>query len=421
MSAPSTRQPVTVADNPLYALLDRDVLANPYPLFEQWRSEGPMWTKDGSLLITDHENCMAVLKNHATMGSDTFNAPGMRELFGDRGDEPVLNSIFFMDDPHHGRQRNLVTKAFTPRITARFEPWIREIVDELLDQCLADGEFDAVRDLAAVLSLRVIATLLGIPIDDIPMLREWSSDMALSTELPTLVASFHSTAMFGRDELVRIIRTTTELHGYFANLIHKRRRDPGEDLISSLLATQAGGQRLSRREVTNTVVTVFTAAHESTTNLISNGLLAMSRNPEQFHRLRADPSLTGDVVSEALRYDCPIMLTGRVALESTRINGIDIAEGSVVTLVLAAGNRDEQVHPRAGEFLVDRKTTAMNLAFGAGAHYCLGSSLARLEAEIVFGELARRVRDFHVHEDSLNYRRHVVVRGLDTERITVHL
>ncbi|RSO45484.1 cytochrome P450 [Streptomyces sp. WAC 06725] len=420
MSVPS-HPPATVLDNPLHALLDREVLANPYPLFERWREQGPMWTSDGSLLLSDHASCLAVLKSHPTMGSDTFNAPGMRELFGDRGDEPVLNSIFFMDDPGHGRQRNLVSKAFTPRITARFEPWIREIVDELLRDCLADGEFDGVQDLAAVLSLRVIATLLGIPREDIPMLREWSSDMALSTELPTLVASFHSTAMFDREELVRIIRTTTELHGYFANLIHKRRRNPGEDLISSLISTQENGRGLSRREVTNVVVTVFTAAHESTTNLITNGLLAMSRHPEQFQLLRQNPAIVGDVVGEALRYDCPIMLTGRVALRSDRINGIDIPEGSVVTLVLASGNRDERVHPKADRFIADRKPAVMNLAFGAGAHFCLGSSLARLEAEIVFGELARRLRGFHVHEDSLSYRRHVVVRGLDTERITFQL
>lgn len=409
---------VASRDNPLYRLLEPETLADPYPLLAKWRESGPIETEDGSLIISDYATCMAILRDHAAMGNDTLASPAMRKVFPEATEEPVLNSIFFLDDPAHGRQRRLVTKAFTPRITARYEPWITGIVAELFAKFIADGEFDGVEDLATALSLGVIAKLLDIPAEDIPLLRAWSSDMALSTELPTLVASFHNAEVFTRDELIRLTQTSTTVHTYFADLIFKRRKNLGEDLISSLIRTEHEGRKLSRREITNTVATVFIAAHESTTNLITNGLLALSRHPGQLELLRQDPSLAIDCVDESLRYDCPILLIGRVALEGKRVNGIDIDKDTIVTLVIGSGNRDEREFPQADEFRIQRRSKSMGLAFGVGAHYCLGNSLAKLEAQIVFRTVAERLREFHVHEDSLSYRRHVVVRGLDTQRIT---
>jgi cytochrome P450 len=416
-ATPETRATATHEQtrNPLWELFDPVTLAEPYPTLARWRETGPMATPEGSLILSDYATCHAALRDSVALGNDTLASPAMAEVLP-TAEEPVLNSIFFLDNPAHGRQRRLVTRAFTPRITSRFEPWIREIVDGLFAEFLERGEFDGAEDLATRLSLEVIARLLGVPTEDIPMLRTWSSDMALIVELPTLIASFRSAEAFTHDELVRLVESGTEVHAYFADLIHKRRKDLGEDLISNLIRSEEDGRRLTRREVTNVVATVFIAAHESTTNLITNGLLAFSRHQDQLDLLRADPSLAPAAVEEVLRYDGPIVLLGRVAKESKQVNGVDIEKDTVVIPVISAANRDAEKFDDPDSFRIDRATSA-GLAFGAGAHYCLGNSLARVEAEVVFQEVAARLRDFHVDEDSLAYRRHVVVRGMERQRV----
>ncbi|MFC4533181.1 cytochrome P450 [Sphaerisporangium dianthi] len=359
-----------------------------------------------------------------------------------------------MDPPDHGRQRRLVSKAFTPRITARYEPWIRGIVDDLLDGLqdgphdghglqdgphdghglqdgphdghgLQDGphdgraaagpgeygSFDAVRDFAAKLSMRTIGELMDIPAGDLDMLKEWSDELALATEVPTLVAAFRSLDVFSPEELAGFGRASVAIHAYFADLIHKRRTHPGEDLISSLIQAEDQGRTLARHEVTNVLATLFAAAHESVTNLVANGLLALSRNPGQLAALREDPSIAPLLVDEVLRYDAPVQLTARVALGPTRLGPAAVEPGAIVILLLAAAGRDEAAYPRAGDFLAGRRAKGIGLAFGAGAHYCIGSSLARLEAAIAFTAIAERLTAFEVEEESLAYRRHVVVRG----------
>ncbi|XVQ90287.1 cytochrome P450 [Microbispora siamensis] len=328
-----------------------------------------------------------------------------------------------MDPPDHGRQRRLVSKAFTPRITARYEPWIRGIVEDLLPAEAGSGSggqgsFDAVRDFAGRLSMRTICELMDIPSGDVNMLKDWSDELALATEVPTLVAAFRTWEVFSPEELAGFGRASVAIHAYFADLIHKRRRHPGDDLISSLIRTEDQGHTLVRHEVTNVLATLFAAAHESVTNLVSNGLLALSRNPGQFAALRDDPSLAPRLVEEVLRYDAPVQLTARVALAPTRLGPAAVEPGTIVILLLAAAGRDDAAYPDAGRFLADRSAGGMGLSFGAGAHYCIGSSLARLEAAIAFTGVARRLTGFEVEEESLAYRRHVVVRG--PRQMTVH-
>lgn len=348
------------------------------------------------------------------MGNDTLASPELRDLVPNSGPQQVLDSVFFMDGADHGRLRRLISKAFTPRITAKYEPWIQSIVDDLFGDFIDKGSFDGVRDFSNLLSIRIICELLNIPMTDVEMLKEWSDDLALATELPTLVAGFRRLDLLSADELARVDRTCAAMHAYFADLIYKRRKNPGDDLVSSLIQTEDRGQKLARHEVTDVLVTLFAAAHESVTNLISNGLLALYRHPDQLRLFRADHSLGPSLVEEVLRYDAPVQLTARVALSPSKVGELEVEAGTVVILLLAAANRDEAEFPEADRFKVDRQTISKQLSFGGGPHFCIGSSLTRLEAEIAFRAVAERLGEFEVDEDSLVYRRHVVVRGLQS-------
>lgn len=399
--------------NPLDVLLDPAMRRDPHPTLAGLRAAGPLVTAEGTVIVGDHANCMQVMRNPA-MGNDTLASAGLRDLVPNSGANQVLDSIFFMDGVDHRRQRRLISKAFTPRITSRYRPWIEKIIDELFSTFVDNGSFDVVRDFANLLSIRVICELLDIPTSDVEQLKEWSDDLALATELPTLVAGFRRMGMLDAGELAAVDRTCAAMHGYFADLIFKRRRNPGDDLVSSLIRTEDRGQTLARHEVTDVLVTLFAAAHESVTNLISNGILALHRNHDQLALLRCDPAMAVSMVDEVLRYDAPVQLTARVALSSTTVADMQVEPGTVVILLLAAANRDEAAFDDADRFLVGRRTTSMQLAFGAGPHFCIGSSLTKLEAELAFRAVAERFTDFEVDEQSLVYRRHIVVRGLQS-------
>jgi cytochrome P450 len=416
----ASRQPDITQDNPLYVLLDPAMRIDPHPTMAQLRAASPIVTPDSTVIIGDYATCVEVMRNPA-MGNDTLASPGLRGLVPNSGPQQVLDSIFFMDGTDHARQRRLISKAFTPRITARYRPWIENIVDELFPQFLDKGSFDVVSEFANLLSIRVICELLDVPMSDVELLKEWSDDLALATELPTLVAGFRRLGLLSAAELAKVDRTSASMHAYFADLIFKRRRNPGDDLVSSLISTEDRGQTLARHEVTNVLVTLFAAAHESVTNLISNGILALHRNRDQLALLRSDLSLAAPMADEVLRYDAPVQLTARVALSPTTVGGLEVEAGTVVILLLAAANRDEAEFEAAEEFRIDRRTQHMQLAFGAGAHFCIGSSLTKLEAELAFRAVAERFTDFEVDEQSLVYRKHVVVRGLQSMTVRFSL
>nr|AEU17896.1 putative P450 oxygenase [Streptomyces antibioticus] len=399
--------------NPLYALLDPAALRDPYPVLARIREASPVVVDDGMLIVGDYKTCLDLLRS-PVMGSETLASDRLKAaLPADYREQiNVIDSIFFLDPPDHTRQRRLISKAFTPRITAKYEPWIQSIVDGLFSGFAEKGSFDAVRDLATRLSMGTICELMDIPSGDMAMLRKWSDDLALATEVP-LLAALGSSEMFSTDELAGFGRTAVSIHAYFADLIHKRRKKPGDDLITSLLQTEDQGQTLARHEVTNVLLNLFIAAHVSVTNLISNGILALWRNPDQLELLRNDPSIAPLLVEEVLRYDAPVQLAARLALAPTQVGGVDVEPGTFVVLLLAAANRDEAEYPQADRFLGSRRTKGIGLAFGAGPHYCIGASLAKLEAEIALKAVAG-LTDFAVDEESLAYRRHVVVRGMQS-------
>jgi cytochrome P450 len=411
--------------NPLIDLMDQQHRNDPYPLLARLREDGPITAEDGKVVIFgQYDDCNQILR-HKEMGNDTSSVVDMTGL-GDPGDHRELtpedlgiSSIFFMDPPGHGRQRKFISKSFTPRIVAGFQPQITRIVDELFAGFRDRGEFDVVDDLAYPLSIGIICDIFGIPDDERHMLKEWSVDLALSSELPTLGAATGSaTRVFTKDEIERIFQTMMAVHAYFGDLIHRRRRNPGDDLVSSLIATESNGDRLTRYEVTSALATLFIAAHESTTNLISGGILALLRNPDQLTALQQDPGVIGTLVDETLRYDPPVQLAARLSLGHNTVGGHTLEPGNVVIVLMAAANRDPRAYPDPDIFDVKRTTKNVSLAFGAGAHFCIGSSLAKLEAELALSAFAERLRDPQFDEDSLVYRRHIVVRGLQNMTVT---
>jgi cytochrome P450 len=415
----TSRQPVETAtrtDNPLIGLMDRTIRADPYPYLAEMRERGPFSVLDDSVVIFgEYDHCSQILR-HRGMGSDTSESP-MIKNFVTNPEDRASSSIFFMDPPGHGRQRKFISKSFTPRIVSGFRGQITKIVDDLFDKFIDNGELDVVSELAFPVSIGIIAEIYGIPQDERYMLKEWSDDLALSTELPTLGAAIGVPNVFSQDELNRFGSTAVAAHAYFGDLIHRRRQNPGEDLVSSLLATESNGDRLTRHEVTSALSVLFVAAHESTTNLISNGILALWRNPDQLAAIREDPSLINNLVHETLRYDPPVHLATRMAKEPATIGGYDLEEGNVVVVLMAAANRDPRAYPEPDTYDVRRQMKNTSLSFGAGAHFCLGSSLAILEAEIAIGAFVQRLRDIEVDESSLSYRRHIVVRGLEHMKV----
>ncbi|NLU76571.1 cytochrome P450 [Streptomyces sp. HNM0575] len=403
---------VGVGHNPLGALMDHAIRADPYPYLAELRERGPFSVLDGSVVIFgEYEHCSQILR-HRDMGSDTSESPMIKNFVVNEEDR-AASSIFFMDPPGHGRQRKFISKSFTPRIVSGFESQIRKIVDGLFEDFIDKGELDVVSELAFPVSIGIICDLFDIPQDERHMLKEWSDDLALSTEMPTLGAAIGVQNVFSVDEINRFGSNAMAAHAYFADLIHRRRKNPGEDLVSSLLATESDGDRLTRHEVTSVLSTLFVAAHESTTNLISGGLLALLRNPDQLAILREDPSVISTLVDETLRYDPPVHLAARMAKAPATIGGYDLREGDIVVALMAAGNRDPRAYPDPDAYDVRRKPKPMSLAFGAGAHFCIGSSLAKLEAEIAISEFVQRLSDMELDESSLEYRRHIVVRGLE--------
>ncbi|WP_433343015.1 cytochrome P450 [Micromonospora sp. CA-111912] len=408
--------PGPLETNPLFALLDHSVRRDPYPILAELRAASPLRAGD-LVVVGDHATCMAVLRNPA-MGNDTLGYPSIAEVLPRSSSLMVLESLFFMDPPEHGRQRNLISKSFTPRITGRYEPMIRGTVDRVYADLADRGSFDVV-EYATRVSLGVICELMAIPDGDVAMLKDWSDELALATEVPTLSAAFRSPELFSEEEVGGFAKTSFEIHAYFADLIHKRRRQPGEDLISSLIEVRDGGESLTRPEITNVLLNLFAAAHESVTNVISSGVLALHRNRDQLALVRERHEIAPLLVTEVLRYDAPVQLTARVVLRPTTVGELRVEPGTVVVLLLAAGNRDEAAFPGADRFKADRKPKSTQLSFGAGPHYCIGAALAKQEAETALSAFATRPSGFEADEGALDYRQHVVVRGLRTLPVTL--
>jgi cytochrome P450 len=290
-------------------------------------------------------------------------------------DELLAKVLLFMDAPDHTRLRGLISKAFTPRSVERLRPRIGELTEELLAPLREAGHFDVINDFGFPLPVTVICELLGVPASDREMFRQQTRDMAVVLDWDVTAEQFGGAT-----------GAAMNFAAYLLPLFEERRRAPRDDLISALVAAEEAGDRLGADELLTTVVLLLTAGHETTMNLIGNGLLALLRHPDQLELLRARPDLMSSAVDELLRYDSPVRLTVRNAVADHELEGEMVRSGEQVIAMLDAANHDPSVFESPDTLDVTRDAHR-HLAFGAGAHFCIGAALARAEAQVALAAL----------------------------------
>jgi cytochrome P450 len=388
---------------------DPKLRTDPYSVYRALREEVPVFWSDlmQVWVLTRYDDVLGVLRDHARFSSERTRArnpmvqqmESYRMASGPLGTAPTMLSL---DPPAHTRMRNLVNKAFTPRVVDRNRPRIQTIAEELLDALPDPQQLDVVSDLAVPLPVIVVAEVLGIPPSDREQFKSWSSDIAGSLGGP-----FQSA-----DVIERSVRSANEIAGYFREQISLRRRQPREDLLSALCAAEEQGDLLSEDELIATCILLLVAGNETTTNLIGNGMLALLRNSDQRHRLQEDPSLIETGVEEMLRYEGPAQMTSRIVLQDLDFCGHAFKEGQVVLALLGAANRDPTHFPDPEMFDVGRRPNR-HLAFGLGIHYCVGAPLALAEAQVAFGTLLRRLPELEAVFEEPDWGQSFILRGLN--------
>jgi len=382
--------------------LHPDFQSDPYPVLERLRRLDPVHhdTLLGRYVLTRHDDVDALLWDRSLSVDPRKAAPGTFEArftFADREGEP---SMLFSDPPYHTRLRGLVSKAFTAKAVEQMRPRIQAIVDELLDAVDGEGEVDLIEIFAGPLPTIVIAEMLGIDPADRADFKRWS-DLGVMNFNPMLTA----------EERALVDEAGAALEAYFRRCIEDRREKPRADLITSLIGAEEGGDQLTDGEIVTMCSLLLGAGNVTTTDLIGNGVLALLRTTDELRKLTDDPALIKNAVEEMLRFDSPVLQSGRIPLEGAQIGGFDIGAGASVSPMLSAANRDPDAYPEPDRFDVSREDTHHH-SFGGGVHYCLGAPLARAEAQVAVGTLVRRFPAMRLSGSPLEWRRVPSFRGL---------
>jgi cytochrome P450 len=385
-----------------YYPLSPRVYRNPYPTYAKLRLQDPVhWNfLSQAWIISRYRDIDAIVRDHTRFSNDSRYRQGVSQAQA-ASSNPSGPSILFLDPPDHTRLRALVQQAFTPRAIEALTPRIRQIAAHLLDQIADPTAFEAMEALARPLPMIVMAELLGVPTPDLAQFQKWSRQRARVIE-PMRTAREQQLAT----------QAAYDLDAYFLGLIEQRRMEPQDDLISALVAAEAAGDQLSQDELLIMLRLLLVAGNETTTNLIGNGLLALLRHPDQLQMLRTDPSLIAGAVDELLRYDSPVQVFARTALQDMDLDGRPIRKGQGIVLLLGSANRDPEVYSQPEQLDIKRHGPS-SLVFGRGIHYCLGGPLARLEARIVFETLLERFAEMHLLTADPPFRDNVVLRGLE--------
>jgi cytochrome P450 len=398
-----------VTQTPRVDLFDPEFKANPYPTYARLRSEAPVHRVvlpdgRGVWLVTRYEDVSTVLKDErfvkdwrkAMTPEQLAQIPPIPEVM-----KPLARNMLDTDPPDHERLRSLVQKAFTPRLIERMRPRVQAIADALLDAVQERGEMDLIDDYAFPLPITVIAELLGVPAEDRNKFREWSN----------AAVSGDTTQEYLEKILLPHMQAFTD---YLRAMFEEKRKNPKDDLISGLVRAEEAGNTLSEDELLGMVFLLLIAGHETTVNLIGNGVLALLQHPDQLQKLRDDPSLIKPAIEELLRYDGPVETsTERFAREDVAIGGTVIPKGEMVMIVLASADHDPERFT-APDALDITRAHNRHLAFGKGIHFCLGAPLARMEGQIAIGTLLRRMPELRLADppESLTWRPGMVLRGL---------
>jgi len=394
---------------PLFNPLAPEFIRDPYPFYERLRSTDPMHiTPFGAFLASRHAEVSLVLRDKR-FGKD-FVDRTVRRYGPQVMEEPVFRSMrhwmLQQDPPDHTRLRGLVVKAFTARRVEDMRPRIQAIVDETLDRIAPRGHMDLIEDFAFRLPVTIICDMLGIPAEHREVFYTSSrTGGRLLDPVPLSPA-----------EIAEANTASAAYQMYFKQLFELRRRQPGDDLTTQLVQAEEDGSKLSNEELTANIILLFGAGHETTVNLIGNGLLALHRNPDQLALLKANPALITNAIEEFLRYDSSVQMAGRVALEDIDdLGGKKIPKGEAVLCLLGSANRDPAVYPDRPDRLDITRPNVRPLSFGGGIHFCLGAQLARIEAEVAIATLLRRLPDLRLDDaQTPEWRPTFVLRGLKT-------
>ena len=387
----------------LYHLLDPEVLANPYPLYHRLRAEDPVhWDPFlHAWVVTRYEDVVTVL---VRFSADRTPTPEQLTMMGMEALSPIarlmVQQMLFLDPPAHTRVRSLAARAFTPRRVEVLRGHIAEIVENLLDAVQDQRRMDVIADLAYPLPAIVTAEMLGLPTSDWPQLTAWSRDFA------EILGNFQHNP----DRVARVLTTVDEMTAYFREAVRRAEHRP-HGLLHALLTAEIDGDRFTEDEViANTIITMI-GGQETTTNLIGNGVLSLLRNPDQWERLKAETSLVGSAVEELLRYEAPSQHTARMAPDDVELGGRLIRKRQAVIAVMGAGNRDPERFPEPDRLDIGRQDNR-HLAFGWAGHFCFGAPLARIEGQLAFAAMARRMPEMHLVPEPLTWRANLGLRGL---------
>jgi cytochrome P450 len=395
-----------------YDLLSPKVQADPYEVYRQMRTKDPVhWSELArAWFLTRYAEVASVLKDtrFSVEGTQQKSNERMGYKLDERSPLRRINKrwMLFVDPPDHTRLRGLVNRAFTPKAVEGLRPKIQELVDGLIDQVQDRGHMDIVHDLGDPLPAKVLAYLLGLPSEDSAVLKPWADVVGMGID-PILAP----------DVVARINAVILEAGAYFEHHIEMRRKNPTDDLLSSLISVEEQGERLSSDELLSLLFLFLAAGTETTTNLTCNGLYTILRHPDQLERLRQDPSLIESAIEEFLRYETPVQVTGRVAHEDVEVGGKIIRTGQPVGLLLGAANRDPDQFPDPDRLDIGR-TPNRHDAFSFGIHFCVGAPLGRAEAAIAIGTVLRRLPNLKLQSTTPHWRPTMNNRGLQTLPVT---
>lgn len=383
-------------------------LADPYPAYAELRAKGRVhyYEPTNQWLVPRHADVSALLRDrrlgrtyqhrftHEDFGRTA--PPAAHEPFHTLNDHGMLD----LEPPDHTRIRRLVSKAFTPRTVEQLKPYVAKLAGALVDRLVAAGGGDLLTDVAEPLPVAVIAEMLGIPESDRAPLRPWSADICGMYELNP-----------SEETAARAVRASVEFSDYLRELIAERRKEPGDDLISGLIAAHDEGDRLTEQEMISTAVLLLNAGHEATVNATVNGWYALFRNPPQLAALRADHSLVPSAIEELMRYDTPLQLFERWVLDEIEIDGTTIPRGAEVAMLFGSANHDPEVFQAPDQLDLTRKENP-HISFSAGIHYCIGAPLARIELAASMTALLDKAPTLSLAEEP-ERKPNFVIRGLE--------
>ena len=402
-----------------YDLNSAEFLRDPYPVYDQLRLHDPIfWSAENDYWILTRYADIASLIQNDRLSSNRIGAHASRmPVAAKEHFRPFFSAVsswmLMIDPPDHTRLRGLVNKAFTPAVVENMRSLIEKVVEEKLARVKPNGRMDVMSDFANPLPAIVIAEMLGVPGTDQQQFKEWSDDIAMG--LGGLDSARSKEELFALYDLAQ--KSFLLLATYFREKVAELRLKPRDNLLSALIQAEERGDRLTEHELFANCVLLMIAGHETTTNLIGNGVLALLSYPDQKESLARNPDSIVPAVEELLRYDSPVQKMARIALMDIDVNGQQIKQGQLVCFSFAAGNRDPEQFAAPARLDIARKPNR-HLAFGHGLHYCVGAALARLEGQIAINSILKQLPELRLESENLEWHRNLTLRGLKSLPVT---